>query len=124
MEDLPVTEFEFHGERVKVTNHAIERFIERFSLISPNTTDQLKNPVRTIRRLLARVERCEFSEKIRLNRLLNNHCVEAEYWSHPETKLRFVMVNDRTENCRILVTIELPREIEEIVMRVRLRASS
>lgn len=119
MGDPSANEFEFRGELVKVTKHAVERFIERFSLIDPGSTGQLKNPIRTIKRFADRAVKCEFSERIRINRLLNNHCIEAEYWSHPETTLRFVMVNDITENCRVLVTVELPRETEERLLRIR-----
>lgn len=101
---------EFRGNKVFVTNHAVCRFIERLSKINPGSGLLMKNPIRTIRRMLKRAEKVELDPMVRLKRLLNNSCKPAEYWLHPETKLRFVIICDEAEDCRTLVTVEQPHE--------------
>jgi len=101
----------FHEEELCVTTHAIQRFIERFAETHPRG-EKLKKPLRTIRKLINISVKMEIDPKHRLRRLLNNQCVPAEYWIHP-SGLRFVIVDDYQDERKVLITVEIARELTE-----------
>ena len=87
------------GKPLKVTVHALDRFVERWDQIEPIP---LHNPLRTIKKILSHAEKEKLEPVSQVKRLLNNDCIEAEYWIN--SGWRFVIIGDDDERC--LVTIE------------------
>lgn len=86
-------------EDIIITDHAKERFVERFSRMAKTTP---KNPEASIRKLLKYAVPEEMNPMHRVVRLINNKGSEAEYLVHGGW--RFVFVS--TDAGKVLTTIE------------------
>ncbi len=82
-------------EDIIITNHAIERFTERFAKFSKTP---LNNPEATIRKLLAKAEPEEINPVHRVKRLITNGFQESNYLIRGEW--RFVLTGN------VLLTVE------------------
>lgn len=82
-------------EDIIITNHTIERFVERFSRITKSVP---KNPEESIRKLLKHVVLEEMDPVHRVIRLINNGSQDVSYFTH--AGWRFVIAGN------VLVTVE------------------
>jgi len=91
---------------VVVTDHAIKRFKERWSLLEGSTPKDSK-VANILQRLLDNSRPEELTSFIRVRRLINNGFKDAEYYV--EDRFRLVLIRDTSNNedCYVMVTVEL-----------------
>ena len=100
---LLVTEtvVDFLGKPLTVSDHAVKRFAERWRFFSP--VDPLPiNFLKTLTKLLHNAKLEDMNARGRLKRLLNNRCIQAEYWINSGWRFVIVQKNGQKE----LTTVE------------------
>ncbi len=92
-------EITFRGLKTYITDHALERFIERLSF---NDRELAYSPIRNLKKLFLESQPEKIRDDVKVRRIISNKFVLAEYYSYEN--LRFVIVEEDGYN--ILVTVE------------------
>ncbi len=100
--DVVVHEVDFHGEILGVTDHALERFVQRWIQYEK---DVPLDPLKTLKRILNKAEPDELSPVLRVLRLINNGYVPTLYLRFGPWRM-IVVDEDSGKATKVLVTFE------------------
>jgi hypothetical protein len=100
--DVIVHEVDFHGEVLGVTDHALERFVQRWIQYEK---DVPLDPLKTLKRILNKAEPDELSSALRVLRLINNGYVPTLYLRFGPWRM-IVVDEESGKATKVLVTFE------------------
>ncbi len=102
IENILVHEIDFHGEIIGITDHALERFVQRWIQYEK---DVPLDPLKTLKRILNKAEPDELSPALRVLRLINNGYVPTLYLRFGPWRM-IVVDEDSGKATKVLVTFE------------------
>lgn len=101
-ENFLVHEIDFHGEILGVTDHALERFLERWIYYEK---DAPQDPLKTLKRILNKAEPDELSPVLLVLRLINNGFVPTLYLRFGPWRM-IIVDEEMGKASKVLVTFE------------------
>ncbi|MEK7648440.1 MAG: hypothetical protein AAB400_00795 [Patescibacteria group bacterium] len=97
-----VHEIDFHGEILGITDHALERFLERWIQYEK---DAPLDTLKTLQKIVNKAEPDELSPALRVLRLINNGCVRTQYLRFGPWRL-IIVDEEMGSATKVLVTFE------------------